>query len=227
MMQPASLQATTSAIGVLAPAAPRNPIGIMPNAAHQAPHGLFDMGRYELAIVEFDDQGRCYDRAQMDAVATRIGTWMTDEKDAIIVVFVHGWKHDARTDDTNLSAFQGVLGKTVELELEQSARMGALARPVLGMFIGWRGMSLYDRFGVSDNATFWDRQEAGRRVSTGSVRELLGRCRHYHNHRRDKGGAPLFIVVGHSFGGAIADRGCIGSCGRGYAAFCRPRLACE
>ncbi len=50
MMQPASLQATTSAIGVLAPAAPRNPIGIMPNAAHQAPHGLFDMGRYELAI---------------------------------------------------------------------------------------------------------------------------------------------------------------------------------
>src|SRR5580704_12610115 len=203
MMQPASLQATTSAIGVLAPAAPRNPIGIMPNAAHQAPHGLFDMGRYELAIVEFDDQGRCYDRAQMDAVATRIGTWMTDEKDAIIVVFVHGWKHDARTDDTNLSAFQGVLGKTVELELEQSARMGALARPVLGMFIGWRGMSLYDRFGVSDNATFWDRQEAGRRVSTGSVRELLGRCRHYHNHRKDNGGAPLFIVVGHSFGGMI------------------------
>jgi hypothetical protein len=135
MMQPASLQATTSAIGVLAPAAPRNPIGIMPNAAHQAPHGLFDMVRYELAIVEFDDQGRCYDRAQMDAVATRIGTWMTNEKDAIIVVFVHGWKHDARTDDTNLSAFQGVLGKTVELELEQSARMGALARPVLGMFI--------------------------------------------------------------------------------------------
>ncbi len=35
------------------------------------------------------------------------------------------------------------------------------------------------------------------------VREFLGRFRHYHNHRKDKGGAPLFIVVGHSFGGMI------------------------
>jgi hypothetical protein len=34
MMQPASPQATTSAIGALAPVVPRNPIGIMPNAAH-------------------------------------------------------------------------------------------------------------------------------------------------------------------------------------------------
>ena len=59
-------------------------------------------------MLEFDDQGRCYARAQLEAVGARIGSWVTDEEDAIIVVFVHGWKHDARTDDANLLAFQGV-----------------------------------------------------------------------------------------------------------------------
>jgi pimeloyl-ACP methyl ester carboxylesterase len=189
--------------GGLAPAAARRMLGIVPNAAHQAPRGLFQFETHELAVVEFDDQGRCYDRAQIEVVAARIESWMAQEKDAIIVVFVHGWKHDARTDDSNLLAFQAVLEKTVKLEADQSARIGAAARPVLGVFVGWRGMSLFDRFGVSDNLTFWDRQEAGRRVSTGSVRELLGRFRHYHNHRKDRDGAPLFIVVGHSFGGMI------------------------
>ena len=201
MVQAARREA--GAAGALAPAARRKALGIVPNTAHQAPHGLFNFGIYELAVVEFDDQGRCYARAQMEAVGARIGNWMTVERDAIIVVFVHGWKHDARTDDANLLSFQEVLEKTVKLEADQSSRIGVAARSVLGVFVGWRGMSLFDRFGLSDNLTFWDRQEAGRRVSTGSVRELLGRFRHYHNHRKDKGGAPLFIVVGHSFGGMI------------------------
>ena len=56
----------------LATVKPRHFIGIAPNAAHQAPRALFDMKTYELAIVEFDDQGRCYDRRQMNAVAGRL-----------------------------------------------------------------------------------------------------------------------------------------------------------
>ena len=74
---------------------------------------------------------------------------------------------------------------------------------MLGVFVGWRGLSLYDRFGIVDNVTFWDRQQAGQRVAVGSVRELFGRFRHYRNHRKDAGGAPLVVIVGHSFGGMI------------------------
>src|SRR6516164_8811755 len=44
----------------------------MPNAQHQTFHGFMTGAPYELAIVEFDDQGRCYDRGQMDAVAARL-----------------------------------------------------------------------------------------------------------------------------------------------------------
>lgn len=184
----------------LAPVEPRHPFGLMPNRAHQAPRGLFDMGLYALAIVEFDDQGRCYDRAQMDAVTSKLDTFA--DLDAIIVVFVHGWKHDARSDDDNLANFQTVLRQTVEHEATQAGSSGH-PRPVLGVFVGWRGMSWYDTFGVTDNLTFWGRQHAGQRVAVGSVRELFGRFRHYRNRRKDGGGAPLLVIVGHSFGGMI------------------------
>jgi hypothetical protein len=187
--------------GKLAPPKPRRFIGLVPNSAHQAPAGLFDGGSYQLAIVEFDDQGRCYDRRQMDAVAGWLDA-VADE-DVIIVVFVPGWKQDARSDDSTLTAFQAVLAQTVAQAAAEPAVGAGRARPVLGVFVGWRGMSFYDQFGILDNATFWGRQGAGRRVAVGSVRELFGRFRHYRNRRKDAGGAPLLVIVGHSFGGMI------------------------
>jgi hypothetical protein len=120
----------------------------------------------------------------------------------ILLVFVHGWKHDARTDDENLSAFRLLLAEAVKYERDGTPADHA-PRPVMGIFIGWRGLS---EFGVGDvvaDATFWGRQAAGHRVSTGSVRELFGRLRHYRNHRRNRSGAPLLVIAGHSFGGMI------------------------
>ena len=189
--------------GALSPVEPPHLIGISPNVAHQAPTGIFPRDDYTLGIVEFDDQGLCYDRRQMESVAGRLDASMTANADIILVVFVHGWKHNARSDDANLGDFETVLHETAELEAGLSKKIGAAARPVFGIFAAWRGMSLYDKAGIVDNITFWDRQDAGRRVATGSIRELLGRCRHYHNRCKDSGGAPLFIVVGHSFGGMV------------------------
>jgi pimeloyl-ACP methyl ester carboxylesterase len=191
----------------LAPVEPTEPAGIMPNAQHQTFHGFMTGAPYELAIVEFDDQGRCYDRGQMDGVAARLDglAWQVaeqDEQDVIVIVFVHGWQRDARSDDENLSAFRVLLSETVDHEKRQTSP-GARPRPVLGLFVGWRGLS---DFGLGDavaDATFWGRQAAGQRVATGSVRELFGRLRHYRNHRRNRGGNPLLVIVGHSFGGMI------------------------
>jgi pimeloyl-ACP methyl ester carboxylesterase len=191
----------------LAPVEPRKPAGLMPNAQHQTFHGFMTGASYELAIVEFDDQGRCYDRGQMDAVAARLDSlaWQAaeqDEQDVILIVFVHGWQHDARSDDENLSAFRVLLNETVDYE-NKRASPGAKPRPVLGLFVGWCGLSDFGLGNVVTDATFWGRQAAGQRVATGSVRELFGRLRHYRNHRRNRGGAPLLVIVGHSFGGMI------------------------
>jgi hypothetical protein len=188
----------------LTPVEPRPPIGIMPNRQHQTYHGFMTGAPYELAVVEFDDQGRCYDRGQMDAVAQRLEALAPDNvttgEDVILVAFVHGWQHDARSDDDNLTAFRALLTKTVEYEKSTTAP-GAKPRQILGLFVGWRGLSDYGLGGVVADATFW--QAAGQRVAVGSVRELFGRLRHYRNRQRDRGGSPLLVIVGHSFGGMI------------------------
>ncbi|HEY3622492.1 MAG TPA: hypothetical protein VGL12_08880 [Roseiarcus sp.] len=190
----------------LAPVEPKKLAGIMPNKQHQAFHGFMPGAPYELAIVEFDDQGRCYDRGQMDAVADRLQALAPDGasqgEDVILVTFVHGWKHDARSDDDNLMAFRLLLNETVGYEKSATAP-GAKPRPVLGVFVGWRGLSDFGLGDVVADATFWGRQAAGQRVAVGSVRELFGRLRHYRNRRRKEGGNPLLVIVGHSFGGMI------------------------
>jgi pimeloyl-ACP methyl ester carboxylesterase len=175
-------------------------ISILGNKPNQI-GGLFKRNEYELAIVEFDDQGRCYSRPQMKAVADWIARHLNE--DTIIVVFVHGWKNNARSDNGNLKNFQQVLIETVQQEKLGQAQNGGTPRAVLGVFVGWRGGSLRDSFGIIDNLTFWNRQDAGRRVAVGSVRELFGRLRHYRNNRLDNKGAPLLAIVGHSFGGMI------------------------
>ena len=185
----------------LAPIEPVDSVGKMPNAQHQTFHGFMTGAAYELAIVEFDDQGRCYDRGQLDAVAQRLDALMTQEEDVILAVFVHGWKHDARSDDENLSAFRLLLAETVDHEQKTSS--GAGTRPVLGIFAGWRGLSEFGLGEAVADATFWGRQAAGQRVATGSVRELFGRMRHYRNHRLKREGKPLLVIAGHSFGGMI------------------------
>jgi pimeloyl-ACP methyl ester carboxylesterase len=191
----------------LTPVEPPKLAGIMPNKQHQTFHGFMTGAPYELAIVEFDDQGRCYDRGQMDAVAQRLEALAPYDppqagQDVILVVFVHGWQHNARSDDDNLTAFRALLRETVEYEKSATAQ-GAEPRPVLGVFVGWRGLSDYGLGDVVADATFWGRQAAGQRVAVGSVRELFGRLRHYRNRQQKRNGNPLLVIVGHSFGGMI------------------------
>jgi hypothetical protein len=186
---------------------PRKPIGIMPNKQHQTFHGFMTGAPYELAVVEFDDQGRCYDRGQMDGVAQRLEALAPYDppqagQDVILVVFAHGWQHDARSDDDNLTAFRALLSETVGYEKDH-ASPGVAPRPVLGVFVGWRGLSDFGLGNVVADATFWTRQAAGQRVAVGSVRELFGRLRHYRNRQQKRGGNPLLVIVGHSFGGMI------------------------
>lgn len=175
------------------------PIGVMPNEGHQDALGFMKARNFRLAIVEFDDQGRCYEREQLDKVSDAIEQMRESGKDAIVLAFVHGWKHDARSNDDDLSAFRIVLERTAQHE--RLCAGAGQAREVFGIFIAWRGLSAYGL--GAENLTFWDRQEAAHRVASGSVRELFGRLRHYRNSRVEQGGTALLAISGHSFGGMI------------------------
>jgi hypothetical protein len=172
--------------GIGAPKAKRSFFGIVRNEPHQNPAGAVFQEGYLLAIVEFDDQGVCYDRSQMRAFSGILERLKGLKP--LVLVFVHGWSHDARSDDANLTAFRAIL---------HQAGMDAPDRPVLGVFVGWRGMSWHGL--LTDYPSFFGRKQAALRIALGSVRELLGRLRRFRN---DESSAFL-IIMGHSFGGLI------------------------
>jgi hypothetical protein len=167
-------------------------LGIIPNATNQDGDGaVFEEDGYTLAIVEFDDQGVCYNRRQMIAFATALERFQGQKP--IVIVFTHGWRHDGRSDDGNLTDFR--------LLLKQTAIDGG-GRPVFGIFVAWRGLSWCGPAPV-ELSSFWGRKGAALRVALGSVRELFGRLRGFREAERDAGHAPLLVIIGHSFGGLI------------------------
>lgn len=159
---------------------------------------------YLLNIVEFDDQGQLFDRAQLEAVLTQISQQSADS-DFLAVVFVHGWKHNAKEGDDNLNNFRGVLQRLSETEGALSSAQGVPARKVIGIYLGWRGLSL--SVAGLDNLTFWDRKNTAEKVGHGEVTEVLSRLELM---RRTKAALQpntptrsRLVVVGHSFGGAV------------------------
>ncbi|NTI52817.1 hypothetical protein G6L94_31320 [Agrobacterium rhizogenes] len=154
-----------------------------------------------LAFAEFDDQGEPYNEKQIEAVRDEMATLLSESTDVIVAVFVHGWRHNGRSSDRDLFHFKNLLAVTAQREANQDR-----PRPIYGVFVCWRGLSLCGNKFTSfiEWATFWGRQDTARRVSNGSVRELFGYLRSYRNERlRAEHGSPMLVIAGHSFGGLI------------------------
>ncbi len=155
---------------------------------------------YYLGFVEFDDQGQLRDRGQLQAVLDGFYP-IAGTQDALIVVFVHGWHHNARPGDANVDAFRRLLTKLARVESAGSRRK------VLGVYLGWRGESVTVP-GIKD-LTFWERKNTAHKVGQQGVAEVLLKLEEIVNVKADTEEAvpkPLnsrFVVVGHSFGGAV------------------------
>jgi len=191
-------------------------------------------GGYSLHFVEFDDQGELFPGTERNPLAdsemedflsrVRLGSLQDDSSNPSpisVVVFVHGWKHDARSGDSNVRWFRAMLARLAIVE-----RKSTCPRRVIGLYVGWRG----DATTLADpvkNITFWTRKKAAARVADGQVRELLSRLRSIQDIRNaDWNGvvehsrrhptevtsshhelacskAMRLTIVGHSFGGLV------------------------
>ncbi len=172
-------------------------------------HPLPDFpGRFFLlGFVEFDDQGKPYIRGQIDTLFSRIEE-EARYKDLSIIVYVHGWKHNDMPGDSNVAAFRGLLRQMAEMELRRAPTYWP-AREVVGIYVGWRGLS-FDAGEVGEDLTFWARMAAAHRVAEGSVREVLARAKALRDaidrsswpHHQDPRSTRM-VTIGHSFGGLI------------------------
>ncbi len=158
---------------------------------------------YMLGFIEFDDQGQLFDRQQLRAIMDRVQQTASDN-DFIAVVFVHGWKHNAKAGDDNIDEFRNALIRLSRAERALSKQRGLKPRSIVGIFLGWRGLSL--SWPVLKELTFWDRKDTAHKVGHGAVTEVLTRLDAIRqaNDTRNPAKRSRLIVVGHSFGGAVA-----------------------
>ena len=159
---------------------------------------------YSLSVIEFDDQGWYQDMDQREALMNFLDETAND--DLLIVVFIHGWKHNAASADSNLRSFRALLRDARASEAQR-----AISRRVLGVYLSWRGRSLYGNW-LWTNASFWTRKGAAFRVAVGSVREILARLRAEQRQRNRqsidhpdgrRGHGTRLVLAGHSFGALI------------------------
>jgi len=155
---------------------------------------------YMLGFVEFDDQGQLWSRKQMRTVIDAVNTQARDERDVIIIVFAHGWKHSAAPGDDNIGQFRKILKRISRLESGTAAKSATPARQVMGVYLGWRGGSITAP--VLKQLTFWDRKATAQKVGRGAVTEVLTRLELVKQTKGAESNTRL-VVVGHSFGGAL------------------------
>lgn len=184
---------------------------------------------YELHFVEFDDQGWAVaipagtaaqpgakPASQTDHLMKRLDKLLGDDQQYLnIILYVHGWKHDAKDDDADVRRFRQILASATTLESSKSKT----PRKVIGIYVGWRGKS-WNLPNALINLSFWSRKSAALRVSHGAVQELFSRLRVVQRHYNSNVDSPdcaapregrittsgcrvRTLMIGHSFGAWI------------------------
>lgn len=169
---------------------------------------------YDLLVAEFSDQGWVQGSASADRpgedyldaffekLSERHAMWQKDGRGVSLVVYVHGWHHNAMGHNPNMMDFRRLLSSMAWMEAYVTPR-GQRHRRVVGVYVGWRGESI-DLPGLR-YLTFFDRMTTADRVSQGSVRELLKRLDLFRDSSRDANCERdvRMLTIGHSFGGLI------------------------
>jgi hypothetical protein len=183
------------------PKIPPSDVACFPKADDCSTAFLENRPEYLLGFVEFDDLGWSWDRAQQEIVLSTLEAEV-DRGDALMVVFAHGWKHNASTCDNNVTCFREVLAKLYETEVALAGDTGT-PRRIIGVYVGWRGDSSHGK--LLKQTTFYGRKSTAHKVGSGAVTELFVRLKQIRErrHREHPGSATRLVIVGHSFGGAL------------------------
>lgn len=151
---------------------------------------------YSIAFIEFDDFGELWMPAQVNRALATLESANEHPDGAIFLLFVHGWNHNASEDDSNVLGFHQQLRRLAEAE---SRRADGAPRPVVGVFIGWRG-KLSPAMPIN-LFSFYGRRGAAERVASLAATETIYRLiTHAKNNDRTR-----TVLIGHSFGGAILE----------------------
>ncbi len=148
-----------------------------------------------LAFVEVDDMGELWEKGELDTALSVIRRANEDaHADPVVLTFVHGWKNNAAQDNANVAGFEVAL-QDLYARLEEK-------RPVIGIYIGWRGNLIRPSWPVAQQFSYFNRETAATRIPSASLSSALTQIA-MRTHENPK---ALAIFIGHSFGGLLLER---------------------
>jgi len=148
-----------------------------------------------LAFIELDDMGELWDKAELDT-ALRVIRRANQDTSAppVVLTFVHGWKNNAAPDNGNVAGFEVAL-QDVYARLQRR-------RPVIGIYIGWRGNLIRPSWPVAQQFSYYNREATATRIPSASLSSALTEIAMRTHENR----GALAIFIGHSFGGLLLER---------------------
>jgi len=158
-----------------------------------------------LAFLEVDDMGELWDKGELDTALSLIRRANDgsrekkkanpgEESDPIVVVFVHGWKNNAKWGNGNVTGFKS--------SLQVLYQRNSGKRPVIGVYVGWRGDLTPAYLPVARQFSYFNREATAIRIPGASLSSALTEIAMRTHENPDS----LAIFVGHSFGGLLLER---------------------
>lgn len=154
--------------------------------------------QFEVTFLEYQENGKRFDCQQRAAVLLRLREAKKAGKPVLVVVYIHGWHHNAKPTDGNVQYFDNMLARYADA----LARGGRGDVNVLGVYVGWRGES--KEVPIVDAVTLGDRARAADVIGQkGFFREDL---RAIASAMQESSPRSAMIVAGHSLGGRLLSR---------------------
>ena len=169
---------------------------------------------FDLRIVQADDYGSFWDTAVAQKTLADVQE-LSEKQNTLVVLFIHGWHHNAAPDDPDLLASAATLA-ALHAEMAKPERgdlrrrmTGSREFRLVGIYVGWRGRSLP---GPLDDLTFWGRKNAAERTGDGDVSEFVLRLQRIFLQANqvdprdpDRTCKPFtgLVTIGHSFGAQV------------------------
>ncbi len=163
------------------------------NTAAEPTRSIVPKGAYDVAFIEFGEQGSYQDPTQLQNAVDLIKRVPRP----LVITYVHGWHHGARSAD--VEKFSGWLAEIAKSKLIQNAGL----RPV-GIYLGWRGE--ITTMPVVRQFTFFSRKAAAERLASNfdcydAIAAVSQAARESHGPT-----GQYTVLIGHSFGGLVVER---------------------
>jgi hypothetical protein len=158
--------------------------------------------KFQLNFLEFNENGNLRDKEQWNNIKKSLNEYSSPK---YVIVFVHGWRHDARVDDTNVRAFRTELAFASRYLHERQSKFGKNAQ-VFGIYIGWPAnvwrWQWIDNLQIPTGFTFWSRKNESEEIS-GNVATYIKSINDMLNEDNQENRLNRMLIEGHSFGGNL------------------------